>query len=185
MRAWRGSSLARACSWRRRGRRRLKELGHFGLEPRLRRDSTPKYPISFNLSGSRPPASAVCWDMRLGVWVMCTGAVVVGAQTRQQAQLNQLRASDAVRNAVHRASAHRARARGEGPESPWLIPTGNKPTSMFGDDQLLSSYLTGYAFADNTTHIESCSIATSSNCYCLTASLFRSNVLRAAHEMAH
>ena len=76
----------------------------------------------FAKPGSRPPASADCWDMRLGAWVMCTGEVV-DAQTRQQ--LNQLRVSDAGRNAVHRASAHRARARGRDTESPWLIPAGN------------------------------------------------------------
>ena len=36
----------------------------------------------FAKPSSRPLASADCWDMRLGEWVMCTGEVV-NAQTRQ------------------------------------------------------------------------------------------------------
>ena len=84
----------------------------------------------FMKPGSRPPASADCWDMRLGEWVMCTGEVV-NAQMRQQRNqtsnqtLQQRRVLDPVRNAGHRASANRARARGADSESPWLIPAGN------------------------------------------------------------
>ena len=77
-----------------------------------------------------PLASADCWDMRLGEWVMCTEEVV-SAQTRQQRNQTsnqtrqQHRVSDAVRNAGHRASAHQTRARGTSSESSWLIPAGN------------------------------------------------------------